>query len=203
MSKQSSFLAYDLFKLIVALILILLLIYFLFSAGTAGNNGTPPPVTQPTGTTQAPPSPMPSALPPTTISTSVPPTVEATHTLPPTIEPSATPTTTETPIPENEPDEFPAEVSSCEELVKSRIQIGDNVTILKPLNFRSSPGISDNRILANIPGTTAEVIGGPACTRYRSGGAYLWWQLELENGLVGWSAEASAYGTFYFMEPMK
>jgi len=31
----------------------------------------------------------------------------------------------------------------------------------------------------------------------------LWWQIKLPNGLTGWSAEASAFGKFYFMEPVK
>jgi len=74
-------------------------------------------------------------------------------------------------------------------------------TILRRLNFRSSPGIRNNWILTNIPGTQVEVIGGPECTRYQNGGAYLWWQIRLPNGMEGWSAEASAFGGFYFMEP--
>jgi hypothetical protein len=56
-------------------------------------------------------------------------------------------------------------------------------------------------ILTNIPNTQVEIIGGPACTRYEYGGSYLWWQIKLPNGLIGWSAEASAFGKFYFMEP--
>jgi len=74
-------------------------------------------------------------------------------------------------------------------------------TILRYLNFRSSPGIANNWIRTNVPNTPVEIIGGPACTRYLHGGAYLWWQIKLPNGLIGWSAEASAFGKFYFMEP--
>jgi hypothetical protein len=32
-------------------------------------------------------------------------------------------------------------------------------------------------------------------------GAYLWWQIQLPDGNVGWSAEGSLHGSFYFMEP--
>jgi len=78
-----------------------------------------------------------------------------------------------------------------------------NATILRRLNFRSSPGIQNNWILTNIPNTKVEVIGGPTCTRYKNGGTYLWWQIKLPNGQIGWSAEASAFGKFYFMEPVK
>jgi hypothetical protein len=76
-----------------------------------------------------------------------------------------------------------------------------NAVIQRRLNFRSSPGIMDNWILTNIPGTQVEVVGGPTCTRYQNGVAYLWWQIKLPNGSVGWSAEASASGMYYFMEP--
>jgi hypothetical protein len=76
-------------------------------------------------------------------------------------------------------------------------------TILRYLNLRSSPGFSNNWILTNVPGTKVEIIGGPACTQYQGGGAYSWWQIKLPNGQVGWSAEASASGAFYFMEPIQ
>jgi len=75
--------------------------------------------------------------------------------------------------------------------------------IQRRLNFRSSPGIMNNWIKTNLPGTLVEVIGGPECTRYKNGGAYLWWQIRLPDGQVGWSAEASAFGAFYFMEPVR
>jgi hypothetical protein len=80
--------------------------------------------------------------------------------------------------------------------------VGRSATILRRLNFRSSPGIRDNWLLTNIPGTRAEVVGGPECIPH-SIGAYLWWQVKLPNGQIGWSAEASVLGAFYFMEPVK
>jgi hypothetical protein len=75
--------------------------------------------------------------------------------------------------------------------------------IQRRLNFRSSPGIMNNWIKTNLPGTQVEVIGGPECTRYKNGGAYLWWQIKLPDGQIGWSAETSAFGAFYFMEPVR
>jgi hypothetical protein len=74
-----------------------------------------------------------------------------------------------------------------------------NATILRRLNFRSSPGIRDNWLLTNIPGTQVEVIGGPECVPYWTG-AYQWWQIRLPDGREGWSAEGSVHGAFYFME---
>lgn len=76
-----------------------------------------------------------------------------------------------------------------------------NAIIQRRLNFRTYPGLFNNLILTNDPGVEVEVVGGPACTRYQHGGAYLWWEIKLPNGLVGWSAEASAFGAFYFMLP--
>ena len=73
--------------------------------------------------------------------------------------------------------------------------------ILHRLNFRSSPGLLDNLLWTNPPGAQVEVIGGPACLLNASGGSYLWWQIKLADGSVGWSAEASAFGGFYFMKP--
>lgn len=73
-------------------------------------------------------------------------------------------------------------------------------TIQRHLNFRSSPGIRENWLLTNLPGTRIEVIGGPECVPYWTG-AYLWWQIRLPDGRVGWSAEGSLQGSFYFIEP--
>jgi hypothetical protein len=69
------------------------------------------------------------------------------------------------------------------------------------LNFRSSPGIANNWLRTNLPGTKVEVIGGPECSPHVAG-AYVWWQINLPDGQMGWSAEASQFGSFYFMEPM-
>jgi hypothetical protein len=99
--------------------------------------------------------------------------------------------------------EIPSEPEACAAISRSQLQIGMKAIIQRYLNFRSYPGLFNNLILTNNPGTEVEIIGGPACTRYQNGGAYLWWEIKLPNGLTGWSAEASAYGAFYFMEPIK
>jgi cytoskeletal protein RodZ len=83
---------------------------------------------------------------------------------------------------------------------RSRLQNGMNATILRRLNFRSSPGIRDNWLLTNSPGTQVQIVAGPECIQHTSG-AYVWWQIRLPDGQMGWSAEASQYGSFYFMEP--
>jgi hypothetical protein len=85
---------------------------------------------------------------------------------------------------------------------RSQLQSGMNATILRRLNFRSSPGIRDNWVLTNIPGTQVEVVGGPECVPYWTG-AYVWLQIKLPDGRIGWSAEGSLHGSFYFMEPAR
>ena len=186
---------YDLFKLIVAIILLLLLFLIWIR---------PPqqmqPVTSAATSTPLPPTPT------TASSTSTP--------LPPvtTPEPSATPTLTTTAVPSptaavtDEPlptpvVEIPSDPEACAAYSRSQLQVGVKATIQRRLNFRSYPGLFNNLILTNDPGTEVEIVGGPACTRYQGGGAYLWWQIRLPDGSIGWSAEASAFGAFYFMEP--
>jgi hypothetical protein len=96
--------------------------------------------------------------------------------------------------------DIPVESGACEPVARAQLRVERPATITRYLNFRSSPGIANNLILTNAPGTQVEIMDGPACTRYE-GGSHLWWQIELPDGRIGWSAEASASGAFYFMEP--
>jgi len=213
MNPSSRAPGYDLFKLIVAIIL--LLVFLLLWLGIKP--------TQTSQTEQAllptftiiPPAETLLPTPSTTLraslttvpasNTPAPPTVIATVTDTSTPEP---PPSTETPVPTEEAlptpiFEIPAQVSDCEAVSHSQLQVGMQATIKHKVNLRSSPGLFYNWIAVNQPDTQVEVIGGPACTRYQGGGAYLWWQIKLSNGTVGWSAEASAFGSYYFMEPVK
>lgn len=202
---------YDLFKLIVALLLLILVLLLWRNAslpliaaptpvpGTMSVPGGPSATTDanPTSTSTAAPLPSPT------------PTVESRRTasLPtPTATFPATPTSTVLPSPtravaiEPTPTTPPA-FTACEAAgLRSRLEVGNNATILRRLNFRSSPGIRNNWLRTNIPGTGVAVIGGPECLPHLAG-AYLWWQIKLPDGETGWSAEGSIHGTFYFMEP--
>lgn len=197
---------YDLLKLIVAILLLLVFLLLLFTArrSQAGQLQEIPTATPlPATSTTVPASSTPR--PPTATSTNRP---TPSPTNPPTATQTATtvPSPTEAPVSETLPTpivEIPSEVNVCEAVSRSQLQVGMKATITRPLNFRSSPGIFNNWILINNPDTPVEIIGGPSCTRYKNGGAYLWWQIKLPNGSTGWSAEASAFGTFYFMEPVK
>jgi hypothetical protein len=116
----------------------------------------------------------------------------------------STPTSTGTPISEptaTQITETPSSADVCEAAMsRSRLQVGENATILRRLNFRSSPGIQNNWLQTNLPGTQVEIIDGPTCLPHFIG-AYVWWQIKLPDGQIGWSAEASLFGRFYFMEP--
>jgi len=138
------------------------------------------------------------------------PSATGTNTPPPTVAPSHTPTSiphpTATLVSESTTTAtaaIPTVIDVCEAAgSRSRLQVGMNAAILRRLNFRSSPGIRDNWLLTNIPGTKVEVVGGPECVAHFAG-AYLWWQIKLPDGRIGWSAEASQQGSFYFMEPVE
>ena len=193
---------YDLFKLIIAIILLVIFLFLIWTRPAQ----TPQPIASVPRST--PLQPAPTAVPPT--QTSVP----LTATPAPTETPSPASTLSQTSTPPSSPTEaatdeplptpiveIPSEPEDCAAYSRSQLQVGMKAVIQRPLNFRSYPGLFNNLILTNGPDTEVEIIGGPACTRYERGGAYLWWEITLPNGLTGWSAEASAFGAFYFMEP--
>jgi cytoskeletal protein RodZ len=204
---------YDLFKLIVAILLLLIFLFLTLWIPSTQTpqallpSGTPlPPRATPTVATVISSSTATSTFLPST-ATSAPtntplPTPSPTTTSEPTQLPAPAPTETPTPEPTSPPvaDNPPGE-SVCAATSRTQLQVGMKAIIQHRLNFRSSAGILNNRLLTNSPGTQVDVIGGPACTAYENGSSYLWWQIKLPDGAIGWSAEASAFGGFYFMEP--
>lgn len=206
MNNANNVRQYDLVKLIVAILLFLIFI-FLF-LWTRNQNPAPQQTDATHLPTLTPVSATQTLVSPTATSSPIP-SVTETQSSEPTSMPTEVPAPTATSTPaaqatEVSNDETTTDIKTCEEIAKSQIEVGAMVKILQRLNFRSSPSIQDdNRILTHRPGDEVEVIGGPTCTRYLSGGAYLWWQIELPNELVGWSAEASIFGDYYFMEPVE
>jgi hypothetical protein len=64
-----------------------------------------------------------------------------------------------------------------------------------PLNVRDAPNTTTAQVARIIPENTRfNIIGGPECSN-----GYTWWQVQLDDGLVGWVAEAGS--EFYFIEP--
>ncbi|MBZ0304324.1 MAG: SH3 domain-containing protein [Anaerolineae bacterium] len=88
------------------------------------------------------------------------------------------------------------QVTSCPGAPKPRLEIGRSARVAftsgQPLRVRSAPG---GNVVTQIPeGTVFAVLAGPECQ-----GGYAWWQIRLESGVEGWSAEGSGNG--YFVEP--
>lgn len=94
-------------------------------------------------------------------------------------------------------------VTSDPSLPQSQLKVGDAATINRALNLRTRPSLLNRIVLVHQPGSQVEIIGGPTETRYQNGSKYVWWQVRLPGGLIGWSAEFSECGRFYFMEPVK
>jgi len=219
---------YDLFKLIVAVVLTIILIALLLR-----NRQQPPaaPITTETPW-HATITTRPSSTPKPPTQTALPATVTATVELATlTVQPSSTviplsqtetaelatltaisPTTTPQlsastptalpapvePIPTSDPNACPS--------AASRIRIGDNLQVLVRLNLRTGPSLNWPIIRTNEPGTSMQVIGGPVCTRRGGPGspkAYLWWNVRMQNGQEGWSAEAPLISPYYFLAPIR
>src|SRR6266540_3335245 len=192
---------YDLFKLIVAIFLIILFLFLMRMSppqAPAPVSNSLPPTGTPLASAQPTTAPTSSTSILLTATSSTIPSPTATSTSEPTATPLPSPTETSVIEPTATPLAWIPVTSACETAAsRSQLQTGMNATILRRLNFRSSPGIRDNWLRTNIPGTQVEVVGGPECVPY-SEGAYVWWQIKLPDGRVGWSAEDSLHGAFYF-----
>lgn len=90
--------------------------------------------------------------------------------------------------------------AACTAPALARLTVGKTAEINSTLNLRSEPAIGENIIAVNLPGTLLKVLQGPVCVPYGNS-AYLWWQVETPDGKVGWSAEGSLNGAYYFLSP--
>lgn len=96
------------------------------------------------------------------------------------------------------PTEEAVVIAECSQASPPRLVPGGQAEVLTNVNFRSSPGIGNNWVATMLPGEQVNVLGDTFCD-----GTYLWWQLERENGATGWTAEAPASGTNYFLAPVE
>jgi|GEM_PF-3106562 len=97
----------------------------------------------------------------------------------------------ETPVP------APITGDYCAGAPPSRLSIGMNARVTftdgTPLRVRANPG---EAIITSIAeGTEFTIIGGPLCLD-----GYTWWQIELADGTIGWSAEGDSED--YYIEPL-
>ncbi len=204
---------YDLFKLIVAVILTIILIFLLLQESRLRYAALSLTVTASSLTERAVLPTMTS--PPLTVSTSTPLPPPTSTELVPTqstpVESTPTESIATEPVPTEQPP--PTESIPTEQVPASdpnqcpanptRLQAGAAVRVLDWLNFRTGPGLHYEIQRTNRPGTELEVIGGPVCT-VRGGEpprAYLWWNVRMEDGQEGWSAEAPLNYPNYFLEP--
>lgn len=205
---------YDLFKLIVAVILTIILILLLLAEKqsrfeelslllTATERVALPTMTvQPSSTplatfTTEPTSTLAESTSTSALTASPEPTAVSVEPAPTIV--AATPAT-----PEPTPTESVAasDPNGCPSNL-TQIQVNNKVIVNDWLNFRTGPGLHNEIQRTNRPGTEMEVIGGPVCTVI--GGdpprGYLWWNVRMEDGQEGWSAEAPLNFPNYFLEP--
>lgn len=191
---------YDLFKLTVAVILTVILIVLLLREQNERFAALQSAVATLTETVSL-------ALPTVTLAPSSAPTEalpdETTETSPPE-ESESESTPQEQPSAEADDQDAASNPDECPSN-PTRIQAGMTVRVLDWLNFRAAPGIGKTVLRTNRPGTEMEVIGGPVCTPQAENPprAYLWWNVRMEDGREGWSAEAPLNFPNYFLEPVE
>jgi hypothetical protein len=94
-------------------------------------------------------------------------------------------------------DDIVQPAAACGSAPAPRLSVGMTARVAftdgTPLRLRDVPF---GNIIAQIPeGTTFNVLAGPQCAQ-----DYLWWNIQLNNGVVGWAAEGTAQS--YFIEPV-
>lgn len=89
--------------------------------------------------------------------------------------------------------------------LSTQLQVGNTAVIKNNVNVRTRPNLRSRILLTLTPDTEVEIIEGPVETpvetKYENDTKYLWWRVQLPDGLIGWSAEMSICRQYYFMEP--
>lgn len=195
---------YDLFKLIVAILLTIALIWLLLQENRRKSEQLEVlPTLANTPTLENAPSTVESSTPEITETADTPAsTPEPTQITEPTPTESPAPGT---PSPSPSPEAGPSPEADACPSNPTQVEVGSMVTVLDWLNFRIGPGLNFPIQHTNRPGTEMEVIGGPVCTIKDEDPprAYLWWNVRMNDGREGWSAEAPLNFPNYFMEPVK
>ena len=229
MDTQRRWIAYDTFKLIVALILFVLILILLLQRPAVPSAAGAVQATEMGGLSpaaQTPRSPTHTSLLSTTtlpLQASLTPTLLLpTDTLAPsptTVLPTATPASADQPTPTPTAalaTATPAAATlaaasattqpqsgsvDCPLAQPSRLAVGDTAQILANLNLRRDAGIDKQIVGVGLPNSQVEIMGGPICTPYQNG-AYVWWNVRTTDGQTGWSAEASLSNGFYLLQPV-
>jgi hypothetical protein len=212
MKDQRYWQTYDTIKLVIAIILLAVLLWQYFGSDVEPQQISHPPTettlsgditaTMTADHTETYP------VPPSQVTFTPTPTVTRTQTLTPSPTPTATQTQTppaDTPTPPQTITSTPtatATLEICSLAIETRLAVGETARVLTNLNFREAPGLDQTIILVHLTGVRLEIIGGLVCIAYQNG-AYMWWQVERSDGVIGWSAEGSLWRSFYFLEPVR
>jgi hypothetical protein len=88
--------------------------------------------------------------------------------------------------------------TTCRPAPPSRLSVGMDATVSFRLSLRlrirEAPGLDSRVITAMNRGTEMTIIDGPVCQD-----GYLWWEIERNDGITGWSAEGEPW--MYYLEP--
>jgi len=107
-------------------------------------------------------------------------------------------------VPEEAPTDEQANTNivDCPGSAEPRLEGGKKAEVLRNVNFRSSPGLGENWLGGFSAGDEISVMGETSCTPYGNG-AYLWWQVERADGVIGWVAESPVNNPNYFLGPIQ
>ena len=86
----------------------------------------------------------------------------------------------------------PTQLAVGEQIEVTPLQPGEVAT---PVRIHAQPSTSVDVIGQLNSGDRASIIGGPQCAD-----GYLWWQVQLDSGLMGWVAEGTT--DRYFIDPV-
>jgi hypothetical protein len=88
---------------------------------------------------------------------------------------------------------------NCRPAPTSRLSVGMEASVSYRLSLRlrirEAPGLASNVITAMNRGTEMTIVDGPVCQD-----GYLWWMIEKESEITGWSAEGEPW--MYYLEPL-
>jgi hypothetical protein len=111
------------------------------------------------------------------------------------------PTTTQSPTAQlTEIAPSPTPTPSCTNNVKSRLTAGQDAQVLINLNMHTTPEMGDNVFDSTPAGTIVDLLQGPICVPNQNG-AHWWWEIRNDEGIIGWSVEATLNGGMYFLGP--
>jgi hypothetical protein len=208
MENKRRWINYDWFKIIVALILLVIFIILQVQGSNMGIGATSTPPVALASTLEATQTASPTPTLPQPSSTAQ----LSETTLPATTQPpTQTPTLKATPVPTQAPTATAQTVQpthtvqttpgDCSKALPTRLAVGMNAKVLEDLNLREEAGMDKAIIYVSLPGFTLEIVGGPVCIPYADE-LYRWWNVKTGTDQIGWSAEGSSKGLYYFLEPL-